>query len=141
VNPRLLETEIQQAEAQLRSLGQRVTSARVLTLAKLIQAQKPLTHEEILTDAVAPMDRVTLYRVLDWLVKHGLVHRITADDRIWRFMVGDGRHEGQHPHFYCQNTGKMICLHDLAIPDMPLPKGLKVKYIEVVFHGECEDAL
>lgn len=134
----MLDPSVQNAEKQLRALGQRVTSARVLTLAKLITAQKPLTHEEILADFQTHMDRVTLYRVLDWLVKHGLVHRITADDRVWRFMVGDGRHEGQHPHFYCQNTGKMICLHELHIPDFTLPKGLKVKYVELVFHGECE---
>jgi Fur family ferric uptake transcriptional regulator len=135
----MLDQSVQQAEKHLRALGERVTSARVLTLARLIQTQKPLTHDEILSESQTPMDRVTLYRVLDWLVKKGLVHRITADDRVWRFMVGDGRHEGQHPHFYCQNTGKMICLHDLHIPDIPLPKGLTVKYIELVFHGECEN--
>lgn len=130
---------IEQAQTQIRKLGQRVTSARVITLAKLIEANKPLTHEEILTDFQLPMDRVTLYRVLDWLVKQSLVHRITVDDRVWRFMVGDGKHEGQHPHFYCQNTGKMICLTNLQIPEFQLPAGLKVKYVELVFHGVCED--
>jgi len=132
---------VKQAESQLRGLGQRVTGARVLTLAKLIHAQKPLTHDEILSDFQTPMDRVTLYRVLDWLVKQGLVHRITADDRVWRFMVGDGGHSGHHPHFYCQNTGKMVCLTDIQLPAFTLPKGLNVKYIEVVFHGICEEEI
>lgn len=133
----MLDPSLQDAEKKLRALGERVTSARVLTLAKLIKTHKPMTHEELLADFQTPMDRVTLYRVLDWLVKKGLAHRITAEDRVWRFMAGEsGR---AHPHFYCENTGKMICLTDVSLPEFALPAHFKVKHVDIVFHGECLD--
>jgi Fur family ferric uptake transcriptional regulator len=64
-----MQLPIQQAETQIRALGHRVTSARVMTLAYLLQADKPVTHEELLSNLALPMDRVTLYRVLDWLFR------------------------------------------------------------------------
>lgn len=133
----MLDQSMQDAEKQVRDLGHRVTSARVVTLAKLIKAERPMTHDEMLADFQTPMDRVTLYRVLDWLVTQGLAHRITAEDRVWRFMSGAAA--GQHPHFYCENTGEMLCLSDIKLPDFNLPAKFKVKHVDVVFHGTCEE--
>ena len=130
---------IQQAETQIRTLGHRVTSARVMALAYLLQADKPVTHEELLSNLALPMDRVTLYRVLDWLVRQRLVHKVTTEDRLWRFIAGDGGRV-HHPHFYCENTGKLICLPEVEIPPIPLSKRFKVSHVEVVFHGVCEEA-
>jgi Fur family ferric uptake transcriptional regulator len=124
------------AEQQIRALGHRVTTGRVLTLAKLLAADKPLTHDMLLADFTTPMDRVTLYRTLDWLVHVGLAHRIRAEDRVWRFIAGGGSRK--HPHFYCENTGKLICLTDIELPDIKLPAQFKVSHVEVVFHGVCE---
>jgi len=45
-----MQLPIQQAETQIRALGHRVTSARVMTLAYLLQADKPVTHEELLSN-------------------------------------------------------------------------------------------
>lgn len=129
---------IEQAEQQIRALGQRVTSARVMTLAYLLQADKPLTHDQLLSGLSIPMDRVTLYRVLDWLVKQRLVHKVSTEDRLWRFIAGDASRL-QHPHFYCENTGRLMCLPDVEIPTFSLPKQFKVSYVEVIFHGHCEE--
>lgn len=134
-----MQLPVQQAETQIRALGHRVTSARVMTLAYLLQADKPVTHEELLSNLALPMDRVTLYRVLDWLVRQRLVHKVTTEDRLWRFIAGDGG-SAHHPHFYCENTGKLICLPEVAIPPIQLPKRFKVSHVEVIFHGVCEEA-
>ena len=85
-----MQLSVQQAETQIRALGHRVTSARLMTLAYLLQAEKPVTHDELLTHIALPMDRVTLYRVLDWLVRQKLAHKVTTEDRLWRFIAGDG---------------------------------------------------
>jgi Fur family ferric uptake transcriptional regulator len=124
------------AEQKIRALGHRVTTGRVLTLAMLLAADKPLTHDMMLASFKTPVDRVTLYRTLDWLVHVGLAHRIRAEDRLWRFIAGGG--ETRHPHFYCENTGKLICLTDVQLPDITLPKQFKVSHVEIVFHGVCE---
>lgn len=134
-----MQLPVQQAETQIRALGHRVTSARVMTLAYLLQADKPVTHEELLSNLALPMDRVTLYRVLDWLVRQRLVHKVTTEDRLWRFIAGDGGRV-HHPHFYCENSGKMICLPEVEIPAIQLPKRFKVSHVEVIFHGVCEEA-
>lgn len=133
-----LQQSVQQAEAQIRSLGHRVTTSRVMTLAYLLQAEKPVTHDELLSNLAVPMDRVTLYRVLDWLVRLRLVHKVTTEDRLWRYIAGDGGRV-QHPHFYCENTGKLLCLPDVEVPEMRLPTGFKVSHVEVIFHGVCEE--
>jgi Fur family ferric uptake transcriptional regulator len=132
-----MQLSVQQAETQIRALGHRVTSARLMTLAYLLQAEKPVTHDELLTHIALPMDRVTLYRVLDWLVRQKLAHKVTTEDRLWRFIAGDGGRV-HHPHFYCENTGKLICLTDVKLPDITLPKQFKVSHVEIVFHGVCE---
>ncbi len=123
------------AEQQIRSLGHRVTTGRVLTLAILLAADKPLTHDMILRNFKTPMDRVTLYRTLDWLVHIGLAHRIRAEDRLWRFIAGGDA--VRHPHFYCENTGKMICLTNVQVPEIKLPDNFKISHVEVIFHGIC----
>ena len=58
------------ARTRLRSLGSRVTEPRVPVLAVLMQGDEPLSHQAV-CDALpddAGIDRVTVYRVLDWLV-------------------------------------------------------------------------
>jgi len=132
----MVETLLDDAQQQIRALGHRVTTGRVLTLAMLLSADKPLTHDMMLVRFKTPMDRVTLYRTLDWLVHVGLAHRIRAEDRLWRFIAGGGAN--RHPHFYCENTGKLICLTEVTVPPIELPPNFKVSHIEIVFHGTCE---
>ena len=73
------------------------------------------------------MDRVTLYRALDCLTEAGLAHKISSDDRIFRYNAGTGvdhhehrqhEHGGhghnptqhQHGHFKCTRCARVFCL-------------------------------
>ena len=75
------------ARTRLRSLGSRVTEPRVRVLAVLMQGDEPLSHQAV-CDALpddAGIDRVTVYRVLDWLVAGGIVHKTAGADRVAGF--------------------------------------------------------
>ena len=77
---------VEAAQVSLRTTGARVTQPRVQVLATILGSDKALSHHEIeALLAGQSIDRVTVYRVLDWLVGQKLAHRISGQDRIWRF--------------------------------------------------------
>ena len=109
------------AEAAIRATGDRLTQPRVAVLATLLASDHAISHLDV-TDAVAkhhPIDRVTVYRVLEWLVTMGIAHRIAGDDRVWRFMLnapkitGKAKVHHQHAHFTCSDCGQTFCLDDV----------------------------
>ena len=137
------------AEAAIRATGERLTQPRIVVLACLLASGSANSHLDVagmLADHHA-VDRVTVYRVLEWLVNLGIAHRIAGDDRVWRFMVStqgvmaksvpSGQH-GHHAHFTCQTCGQTFCL-DKAIPkvDVKLPKGFRTSEIDLVVRGRC----
>ena len=137
------------AEAAIRATGERLTQPRIAVLACLLASGSANSHLDVagmLADHHA-VDRVTVYRVLEWLVNLGIAHRIAGDDRVWRFMVSTqaasaksaplGQH-GHHAHFTCQTCGQTFCL-DKATPkiDVKLPKGFRTSEIDLVVRGRC----
>ncbi len=131
----------------LRAQGARVTSARVTVLAELLAARRALTHHELqdLADGgrgTEPLDRVTLYRVLDWLTEVGLAHRITGPDRIFRFSSERPGHEA-HGHFRCTACRRTFCMSQgarmvRAVRSM-LPEGFSPDDVDLTVSGRCAD--
>ena len=70
------------AEEMIRRRGERVTSARTYILAMLLSERRVVTHHEIeeRLKGKRRFDRVTLYRVLEWLNEKGLVHRVVRTE-------------------------------------------------------------
>lgn len=127
------------ARERLRATGERVTGARMRVLEFLMQAGRAMTHPEI--EAAldgAPLDRVTLYRVLEWLVAQGLAHRVAGDDRVWRFSMAGDAH-GHHAHFQCSGCGRVLCLPDAPAPglDVRVPRGFRPEAVELTVRGRC----
>ncbi len=77
----------------------------------------PLSAQEIfeIVRRFHRMNRVTLYRILDLLVDKGLVHRISAGDRSFRYGLAPNDNHPEHPHFYCSRCGNMECLAPEAV--------------------------
>ncbi len=131
-----------QAEEMIRRRGERVTSGRIQVLAILLAEQRALTHHEIeecLRDKPR-LNRVTLYRVLEWLNEKGLVHKVVGDDRIWHFRANSHVSPHQHAHFECMRCTRVVCLDDMkAEYDPPLPAGYKYQEIELRVKGLCAE--
>jgi Fur family transcriptional regulator, ferric uptake regulator len=105
------------ARSRLLDMHARATPARERVLDILLAGPRALSHQEI--EAAArerglDFDRVTLYRVLDWLVTQRLAHKIEGRDRVWRFnAVTVTEAEHGHAHFHCTRCGKVFCLEQM----------------------------
>lgn len=123
------------------SAGQRPTSARIRVLATLLSLTPAVTHHEVdAAIAGARMDKVTLYRVLDWLVEHGLAHKIVSDDRVWRFRANDTRAAAHHhAHFQCTTCDQVVCLENVPVTsNVAVPSGFRTEEAELTVRGVCD---
>ena len=99
----------------LRANGLRATRAAVAVLKALNGTELPLSHEE-LEGLTAPIDRVTLYRVLDRLVAAGLVQRIASSGRVGRFVAVQAQ---ANSYFECTSCHRVTPLpEDEALPGL-----------------------
>jgi Fur family ferric uptake transcriptional regulator len=133
-------------ESSIRDVGGRVTYPRVQVLNLLKSAQKPLSHGDIemllSQNALPEIDRVTLYRVLDWFIDVGLVSKVANLRGIFCFTATDRNIEHrQHMHFRCTDCGSVTCL-DVPLPFPPeLPNGFHFTSMEFDISGECPDCV
>ncbi|TFW04838.1 transcriptional repressor [Oxalobacteraceae bacterium OM1] len=135
------------AELQLREAAVRVTEARVKVLAALLGAPRAYSHQDV-QEALADMDRVTLYRALDCLTDAGLAHKIAGEDRVFRYSAGADQavDEHQHGHFKCTRCARVFCMDGMtdaeALRDSlrrALGKGFQSHDIEFTIKGWCAD--
>ncbi len=131
---------LDRAEALVRRTGARATRPRIEVLAALLAAGRALTHQEVgrQVNRALGIDRVTIYRVLEWLTTRNLAHRIAGEDRVWRFNAAADEHAQRHAHFQCNRCGDVICLETaLATRSIPLPSGYRSQEIELTVKGLC----
>jgi Fur family ferric uptake transcriptional regulator len=130
------------ARELIRNSGSRLTAARVRVLAELLDSESALTHLELQKRVEAgaePIDRVTLYRVLEWLAEVGLAHRVAGPDRVFHFSARPGVRP--HGHFRCVQCGRMYCLEQAGTLvrrlRTTLPSGFSGEEIDVTVSGRC----
>lgn len=128
----------------LRHFGIKQTRPRLAMLRALMEAEGPLTHDA-LEQRLKPqrVNRVTIYRVLDCFLEAGLVHRIDAGDRQWRFaLCACGTAGHCHPHFICRLCGRVDCLPGMDLPSADAaPGGYRVEAQEYYLRGLCPQCI
>lgn len=148
---------MQSAQQIMTDIGLRPTKARIAVLNTLINSTTALSHTDILhaLQGVKEIDRVTVYRVLDWLLENALIHKISSDDRAWKFQLNAPKRNYRatdnvtksellnnhgHAHLQCQNCGTVLCIHELAahIPQAILDT-YQVANVEINLKGLCRD--
>ena len=124
----------------IRATGVKVTPGRVRVLELLSSAGRPLSHADIdaaLSDL--PMNRVTLYRVLDSLVANSLVLKAVDTQGVFHYSgaASQARHSS-HIHFHRIACGGMYCL-DAKPPAPPkLPRGFVLGDVAFNLRGTCK---
>ena len=122
----------------IRRTGARATPARIRVLHLLRAAPTALTHTEIeLALGSVAIDRVTLYRVLDWLVESGLAHKNTDAKRVFCFSAAEAGEHKAHIHFRCEHCGGVFCLEAAPPPAPALPSGFSLSRINFDLRGRC----
>ena len=144
------------AEHIFQQSGLKSTASRLEVLAVLARNQNPLTHQDLLKQLPDSFDRVTLYRVLDWLLQNKVIHRVAGEDRAWRFQLNASQsnkttyskstalsknktvRQHDHAHFQCGDCGKVFCL-DNVYPKLThdIPADFVVDSIELNIKGKC----
>ena len=132
------------AEKLLKKSGLRRTPVRVGVLELLGSTHQPMDVPQILAKLPEKTDAVTVYRTLNTFTRKKLVHRVRGEDRGWRYALGNSgpAAEHRHPHFVCEDCGKVECLGDADIPasfvrSLGVAPKYQVQYPEVVLHGLC----
>jgi Fur family ferric uptake transcriptional regulator len=130
------------ATALIRNTKAHVTQPRIRVLAILLAARRDLSHDEIM--ALVPpgeaVDRVTVYRVLDWLTVQGLARRSIADDRVFRFAAAaPGQARAARADFKCNQCGRVRRVRSAGAPQIRLPQGFRSHYVETLIVGTCPD--
>jgi Fur family transcriptional regulator, ferric uptake regulator len=124
------------------------TANREQVVAALALAGCPLTPQELLDQLGGRMNRVTLYRILDLLVEHGVVERHNAGERAFRYCLRSGPsghlHAG-HAHFTCVRCGHTQCLDsrslEASLGEYLAHVPMRVETAELRFGGVCETCL
>ncbi|MBS1667584.1 MAG: transcriptional repressor [Bacteroidetes bacterium] len=121
-----------------------VTAGRKKILGLFLNNPGALSHGDIEKKAGEKFDRVTVYRTLQVFLEKGIIHNIpTTDNSILYALCKDDCHEGQHQdnhvHFICNDCGNTVCLENVTIPAVKLPKDFISSQIDVVVSGICKD--
>jgi Fur family ferric uptake transcriptional regulator len=142
---RPLALTVETSRTLLREAKLRSTPSRLAVLEYLSAQIRPISHAEI-SEVLVPLgyDKSTLYRVLTELAESEILSRIDAGDHSWRFEIrGKGSHSpGEHPHFVCDDCGRVECLteSDVSIANIKKSKSGKTRQIREVFlKGTCKD--
>lgn len=128
---------------RLQQAGLEITPNRLLIVESLEQAGGAVTPQELQTRVGPRMNRVTLYRILDLLVDHGVVHRHSAGERAFRYCLGQPG--ATHCHFHCRSCGRTQCLPpdsvQLDLSALARTLDARIERTEVCLDGLCAACL
>jgi Fur family zinc uptake transcriptional regulator len=103
-------------EALCQRRGGRITQKRRAVLGKLLAGKRPLTAYELL-DMLRPSDPsatpMSVYRCLDFLVEHGLVHRLETTKSFFVCEHPDHPHAAQF--LICRQCGTVVEAEDQCV--------------------------
>jgi Fur family ferric uptake transcriptional regulator len=120
-----------------------VTGGRRKILELFLQHDGALSHSDIEKKAGEKFDRVTVYRTLQAFVEKGLIHSIPTSDNSIRYALckddcSAGQHRDDHVHFICNSCGNTVCLEEVVVPTIKLPRGYVVQQVEMLVSGVCK---
>lgn len=131
----------QRALQTLKSKGLRITHPRQRVVALLDAACEPLSAYDIAERLEArgeKVDTVSIYRILECLADHHLIHRVLGTGKVLKCVLGPatecnastcGPHH--HTHDHCHHL--LICQHCHSVAEVPCPDLTALKqYVERV---------
>lgn len=133
-----------QVEEILKKNHLSVTDSRQKIMQLFLNTNGALAHADIEKKTGESFDRVTVYRTLQSFVEKGIIHLIPTRDNSIKYALckddcEEGHHHDNHVHFICDECSKTICLDDVTVPHVKLPKGFTPQHAEMVVNGICEE--
>ena len=134
-------------EQMLQDVNLDATENRLHVLEVVGSNNYPLSAADIFKtlERSSTINKVTVYRILDLLVEHELVERISTGGRASYYGLAPNEHHRPHPHFYCKRCGRMDCLNpeSLDIDTGALLKTFpgQIDKVEVRVDGVCSNCM
>jgi len=134
-------------EALLNAANLEATGNRLRVLEVVGNNSYPLSAADIFKtlERHTRINRVTVYRILDLLVAHGLAERISTGGRAFYYGLAPNKNHRPHPHFYCKSCGQMDCLNpeSLNVDSAVLWKTFpgRIDKVEVRVDGLCKNCM
>ncbi len=131
----------------LKSATLESTEKRLRVLEVIGNNPVPLSASEIhhTLNRNTPINRVTVYRILDLLVDNQIVERISTGGRAAYYGLAPNENHQAHPHFYCKSCGRMDCLSPKSvfvdIDNFSRTFPGKIDKLEMRLDGTCKNCL
>ena len=121
-----------------------ITESRKAILDLFLDSEGALAHADIEKNIGKEFDRVTVYRTLQTFFENGIIHQIpTTDNTVLYALCKEsceaGHHHDEHVHFICNQCDKTICLDEITVPKVKLPKGFKPIQKAMIVKGICTE--
>lgn len=121
-----------------------ITDSRMLVLSLFYNQSGALAHADIEKKAGTKIDRVTIYRTLQTFEEKGIIHTIPSSDNTVKYALckehcAHGHHHDNHVHFVCDKCSSTVCLEDVLVPEVKLPRGFTPSQSNMVVNGICKN--
>jgi Fur family transcriptional regulator, ferric uptake regulator len=127
--------------------GLEPTPSRIRVLEVIGNNSAPVSAQEIFKTVrrTADINRVTVYRILEVLVKRGLVEKLSGGGRSLVYGLGPNQNHPAHPHFRCRSCGVLQCLQpgSLKVDLGGIERSFvgEIRGIEIRVDGICKNCL
>ena len=121
----------------------RKTKSLALLLEVFEQREQAIAVVDLVDQLQKSMNKTTVYRILTRLEQDGGLHSFVGKDGLKWFakchQCSAQQHTDAHPHFQCQDCGKVECLQlDYAVPTV---SNRSIESTQLLLIGKCEDCL
>ncbi len=132
---------------QLEVCGLDPTPRRLQVLEIIGTSTAPLSARQVFETLhqTRPINRVTVYRILDLLVANGLVEKLSAGGRAHVYGPAPSENHPAHPHFFCKRCHSLQCLPpqsvDIDLQAVRQTFAGRIENVEVRIQGVCQNCL
>ena len=111
------------------------TSGRREILQVFLKKNIALSEKDIKDELGVQCDRATIYRTLNTFVKNGILHAILNDDGPAKYVIK--KEPEDHIHFKCTSCGSIVCMPEITVANINLPKGFTRVESNFLVIGTC----
>ncbi|MDX5321927.1 MAG: transcriptional repressor [Bacteroidota bacterium] len=131
------------AESILSDKKLRITQSRKAVIDSFLESRHALSQPDLEKQLENTCDRVTIYRILDSFMQHGILHKVPDLEGTQKYALcdacNDHHHHDEHLHFKCNRCGRTECLDEIPMPTINLPSGYQVEEWNMLLQGICGD--
>jgi Fur family ferric uptake transcriptional regulator len=136
---------MKKASQVLEESGFRKTEIRLKVLEYIQKLDKAVSQPDLEKKFNKLADRVTLYRILSAFEEKGIIHKIMDVNGLARYALcnhnhcSEHQHHDEHIHFNCTECGDVVCLDNIKIPTIKLPKEFSLARMNLNIEGTCNN--